>query len=548
MRRSFRAAVGVGLLVLGQQAAARQPRGSELERRCETVTAFEYEPTPKELNEALARVGSGGRTRLDMRLTWIPLAAPDDSNDPQSGPPAMLPLPRWRKPVDAARAIAVSKTMAGVKELMLDRFELTPEAARVLAGSKHLGALESLSLSFAGVTGPALRDLLAPGALPVLAELDLTNNRLTAADLQELTVRLASRKLRRLSIGGRDEALPDVPVVRLPHDATAIEALARVAATPSLTELDLNDERVGFAELQALVRVARKEPLEIKIEAFPRLTAKQQATLAALDPEGRVTFAISDLGSKPGALRALDQSGLLAKVTALEVSCGDACARILAGSAHASRLRKLVLGCEKNVPFTKATASALSGAINLTALRELALYNEVELCKASGIGMAGLRALLAAPFAGQLGSLSLDDQNLGKAGYIVLAGATTLTALTRLSLVDEEPILTAAGARLLFRDGPLAGHLEVLEIENESSAGWPLAELAKGLKMPKLRALKLPQTGGKLPEWLKVARAPGWQHVRVLAIYPQIEDEQPPDSFVKELRSHMARDACVFEH
>ena len=88
----------------------------------------------------------------------------------------------------------------------------------------------------------------------------------------------------------------------------------------------------------------------------------------------------------------------------------------------------------------------------------------------------------------------------------------------------------------------------MLEIENESSAGWPLAELAKGLKMPKLRALKLPQTGGKLPEWLKVARAPGWQHVRVLAIYPQIEDEQPPDSFVKELRSHMARDACVFEH
>ena len=51
------------------------------------------------------------------------------------------------------------------------------------------------------------------------------------------------------------------------------------------------------------------------------------------------------------------------------------------------------------------------------------------------------------------------------------------------------------------------------------------------------------------PEVARWGTHPSWS--RLLgnpAIYPQIEDEQPPDSFVKELRSHMARDACVFEH
>ena len=50
------------------------------------------------------------------------------------------------------------------------------------------------------------------------------------------------------------------------------------------------------------------------------------------------------------------------------------------------------------------------------------------------------------------------------------------------------------------------------------------------------------------PQQNRDARAPGWQHVRVLAIYPQLEGEQSPDQFTKEVRAHMARDACVFEH
>ena len=44
----------------------------------------------------------------------------------------------------------------------------------------------------------------------------------------------------------------------------------------------------------------------------------------------------------------------------------------------------------------------------------------------------------------------------------------------------------------------------------------------------------------------KAARAPGWQQVRVLSIYAKIDDgEQSSARFEKELRAHMAPDACV---
>jgi hypothetical protein len=111
--------------------------------------------------------------------------------------------------------------MAGVKELLLDRFPMTVKAAAALAASPHLGALESLSLSNAQVTGPVLHELLAPGALPGLVELDVTNNRMKAADLEELAARLAGRKIRRLLIGAQRTGLPYVAMKGLSHDAAA---------------------------------------------------------------------------------------------------------------------------------------------------------------------------------------------------------------------------------------------------------------------------------------------------------------------------------------
>ena len=58
--------------------------------------------------------------------------------------------------------------------------------------------------------------------------------------------------------------------------------------------------------------------------------------------------------------------------------------------------------------------------------------------------------------------------------------------------------------------------------------------------------LELPSAKGSLREWQKAARAPGWQQVRVLSIYAKIDDgEQSSARFEKELRAHIAPDACV---
>ena len=521
----------------------------ELEQDCRTISAFDYDPTPRELNQALARAGSNGRTRLDLGLSLITRAAGGRQAD--TGEYPMLPLPTWIRPLDAARAIAAAKTMAGVKELVLDGFPLTAEAAGLLAASVNLGALEVLSLSRARVTGPALHALLAPGALPALVELDLTNNPLKAADLDELAARLAERNLRSLKLGASNKGYHDTPIKRFPHDAAALAALARIASAPSLATLGLGNERIGFAELEALLEAKRVQPLEIEIAGLPNLAERQLAALAALDPDLHVTFAVADLGIKPALLRALAQSGLLGKVSALGLRCGDACAQTIARSSHAGHLRKLDFGCEENVAFSWKTGAALARATSLSALRELSFENDIEGCKADGLGAKGLRFLIGAPFAGQIEALTFVDQGLNGTGFIALAQATSLTALKRLAAMEEETILTPDNVRLLFRDGALASHLEVLRLSNESNANLPLAELAKGLRMPKLRVLELPfTTPPSLREWLRLVRAPGWREIRVLSVprgSPPAEGDEArsSDRLLREIRDHLAPDACL---
>ena len=553
-------AVAVGCLVAGPAWAAwpnvewPDPESSytyweELERDCRTIRAFDYDPTPRELSQALAKAGSNGRTRLDLGLSLITRAASGRQAD--TGEYPMLPLPTWERPREAARAIAAAKTMAGVKELVLDGYPLTAEAAGIIAASANLGALEVLSLSRAQARGPALHELLAPGALPALVELDLTNNPLKAADLEELATRMAERRLRSLKLGASNKGYQDTPIKRLPHDTAALAALARIASTPSLVTLGLGNERIGFAELEALLKVHRAQPLEIEIAGLPTLTASQLMALTALDPDLHVTFSVSDLGIEPARLRALDRSGLLGKVSSLGLRCGDACAQTIARSSHAGHLRKLVFGCEENVEFSWKTGVALARATSLSALRELSFDNDIEGCKAAGLGAKGLRFLLAAPFAGQLEALTFVDQGLNGAGYIALAQATSLKVLKRLAAVDEETILTPDNVRLLFRDGALASHLEELRLSNEANANLPLTELGKGLRMPKLRLLELPFTNPpSLREWLRLVRAPGWQEVRVLSIprgSPPAEgdEERHSDRLLREIRAHLAPDACL---
>ena len=152
--------------------------------------------------------------------------------------------------------------------------------------------------------------------------------------------------------------------------------------------------------------------------------------------------------------------------------------------------------------------------------------------------------LLKAPVAGQLESLTLCYQGLDDAGYVALARATSLGALKELIILEDGSILTAATTTAFLRDGALASHLEVLRLQNEA-AGWPVADLAQGLKMPKLRVLELPAATAPMRDWLRIARAPGWEHVQVLSIQPAVEGEQTEDRFFGELRKHLSADACL---
>lgn len=517
----------------------------QLERECKSVVSGD--PSSKALAAALARVGSQGTTRLDLTVRDQD-DTPHENGEAQP-PPKLAASREWKKPLDAARAIAGAKSMAGARELVLDRFPLTVETARVLAASPNLRALEALSLRRTQVTAPALRELLAPGAFPALAELDLTNNGLTPADLQELAKILADRKLRRLSLGVDRSGLPGYLKEALPRGTATRDGLVRIAAARGLAELNLNDEPIGFATLEALLKTGRTQPLDIETQGFPKLSAKQLGALAALDPEAHVTFSISSFEIDPGQLRAFDKSGWLAKLSSLEVNCGDACARILAGSKHADKLRELSFGCggdDTNYAFTKAAAIALSRATGLSALRRLHIINDVEVCQEAGIGGAGLRALLKAPFAAQLESLTLDDQGLNDVDYIALANAKSLGALKELVATEYESILTPTTTPALFRDGALAGHLEVLRLRTEGSLGPEvMAKLVKGIKMPKLRALELPNMLVPMRDLMRFARTPGLEQVRVLVVLPQLSDgDGSLDKFWTELGKHLAPGAC----
>jgi hypothetical protein len=542
--------------LLGARAVFAQFE-SDPEETCRTIHAFDRDPSPDRLRAALKRLGTQGRTSLDLGV-FVPseLAAifSREKNFAEAPPGAPAPSPgtQWTLTADVARTLAGSSKASDVRALALDHDVLTVKTARILASSPNLGAVTSLSLWDTGLTAAVLRELLAPGAFPALATLDLSGNRLRPADLRELAARLAERKVRRLVLGRhadwtglRQGDPPGRPMLSRSSEAAA--ALAQVAATPSLTALDLSDEPLGLAELEALFQVSRPGSLEIATAApFGRFPQRQLQALAALDPQGRITLSIEDLTTSPAALRALDRSGLLARTVALAVTCGDACARVLARSTNTTGLRDLELDCDQNAPFTVKAAEALSRAAGLPALRKLGIGADVEICEQGGIGIDGLHALLRAPFVSQLESLRLEDQGLGDAGLLELAKAKNLGALKELAASEWEPFLTPEVARSLLRDGPLASHLEVLRVASEGQV--PIANLVGPFDAPRLRVFQVGPTDGSPEDWRRFVRAAWVDRLQILstAMVRLDESDPGPDDLAKILRKKMAPDACFF--
>jgi hypothetical protein len=93
--------------------------------------------------------------------------------------------------------------------------------------------------------------------------------------------------------------------------------------------------------------------------------------------------------------------------------------------------------------MTSVAARALADAPGLANLRHLGLALDVESCDEPGIGTKGLEAILGAPFAAHLRSLSLTEQKLGAGGVAELAGSAALPALT-----DDEARALAEALRM----------------------------------------------------------------------------------------------------
>jgi uncharacterized protein (TIGR02996 family) len=296
--------------------------------------------------------------------------------------------------------------------------------ARVFFASPHLVNLNELDLNVNDIQREGLR-ALTQANLPRLQSLNLRANLLDDAGLEVLA---GAPLLGRLHTLG------------LSHNAVSDAGVAALAASEhaaGLASLDLGDNpALGDAGVQA-------------VAGSPHLARLTHLGLS----QYRAVRERSSVLTEAGA-RALASSRFLAGLTSLDLSgqslLGDAGARALAESHSLTRLRALTLsGC--------------------------------------GITHLGMRSLGAAPFAGELASLDLDDNNLGNEGAEALASAAW-PGLRKLSLRYDA--IGARGAIALASSPGLAGLVQ-LDLIGNSLTDAGVKALAQSPHLKRLRTLNV---------------------------------------------------------
>ncbi len=191
----------------------------------------------------------------------------------------------------------------------------------------------------------------------------------------------------------------------------------------------------------------------------------QPGVLARLAPEADATLvAFEDTGLTEETVAALAASPRLAAVTRLHAGSffSDNGVRALAASPHLGRLRRLLVDHQGIAP---ATAAALAAARwpRLTSLGLRGAGNDGR-----AMGDEGARALLAAPWLGQLTELDLSANQLGNAGARALAASPRLARLRTLGLNHNG--IGDEGAWALARSPYLAGLRSLWLHRNELGA------------------------------------------------------------------------------
>jgi hypothetical protein len=231
----------------------------------------------------------------------------------------------------------------------------------------------------------------------------------------------------------------------------------------------------------------------------------------------------------PAMLGRLERTGALAMVSTLRADCPDRCVEKLAASEQLVALERLELTCLEDAPVTATTARALARA-RMPRLRALTLAVDRETCvsdKPLGIGAAGVRALLGAPWVSGLEELNLLVQGIGDTGALAIARSPALAGLRTLGITGDP--LHAPAVRELLSRSVFAERLQRLTLSKEEIDGAPpmldgggLRALARA-RLPALEQLEIyPNRIDDSPAGRALAAAPWRRRTFVVD-----SDEQP---------------------
>lgn len=410
--------------------------------------------------------------------------------------------------------------------------EIRSDAVEALADSHVFARLEALDLSGHEIDDDAIAFLVQSPHLVNLRELNLAGNELTAGGLEVLEeqgweVRLECLDLSRNQIGDRgarrlaeSEVLNEL--VRLTLDRCEIgpdgaDALAGADWFPAIRALSLNDNAIG-----------------------PGVRA-----IAAAGAElGELRLRNNDLGS--AGARAVAGSAPLGGLLILDVSAnglGSEGVRLLGSSPHLTQLAVLDVafnGMPKEAGLVEPAMTALARfAATLVSLRldgnplntpgVLGLVTEVEWAQLAELGLrhCGINAPALAYLArdGQfpnLTRLALAGNGVDPKGLGQLLAGPFVAGLTHLDLAFNH--LLNDGVRLIAKaDLPW---LRWLSLENNHVRGTGFNALIRSQKQPRLVTLR--SAGNPLGEWTRQLpdRFPGGEEWPVPPAY--YGDEEIP--------------------